>query len=89
MRKATAAKNILMKDGSVRRVPSDQCEQLLKTGQARRFISNTVYRAVKLGIEVKNHGTRDDDGSLRKQIQEARSKVESKKSKKKAKETTD
>ena len=79
-----AAKNILMKDGSARRLPADQCEQMLDANQAKRFISNTVYRALKLGIEVKNHGTRDDDGSLRKQIQAARAKSESKKAKKKA-----
>jgi hypothetical protein len=74
VRKA-AAKNILMKDGTARRLPYDQCETLLDSNQARRFISNTVYRAVKLGIAVKDHGTRDDDRKLRDAIKEARTKV--------------
>ena len=67
-----AAKNVLMKDGSTRRVPLDQCEFLLESGQAKRYISNTIYRALKRGIKVKDYGTRDTDASLRDQIREAR-----------------
>lgn len=89
MRK-TAAKNVLMKDGTAKRLPFDQCEELLSSNRARRFISNTVYRAMKLGIEVKDHGTRDDDGHLATLIKAARTKAETKKhkaeTKKKAKE---
>jgi len=81
-----AAKNVLMKDGTVRRAPEDQCEFLLETGQAKRYVSNTVYRAVKLGIEVKDHGTRDEKGALRKKIREARGKEDAKAAKKAAKE---
>lgn len=73
-----AAKNVLMKDGTARRLPADQCESLLANGQAKRFISNTVYRAMKLGVEVKNPGTRDEGGALRRQIKDAREKVAAK-----------
>lgn len=60
-----------MFDGTVRRLPLNQCEAFLETKQARRFISNTIYRAMKLGIEVRDFNTRDDDGSLKKRIREA------------------
>ena len=63
-----------MKDGTARRVPSDQADDLVSSGAAKRFISNTVYKALKLGIEVKNHGTRDEDGALKKRIQDAQGK---------------
>jgi hypothetical protein len=72
-----------MKDGTARRVPADQCEKLLATGQAKHFISNTVYRAMKFGIEVKNPKTRDDNGELRGKIRDAREKA-NKRAKKKA-----
>ena len=67
-----AAKNVLMNDGKGRRVPADQCEALLASGQAKHYISNTVYRALKLGIEVKNPKTRDEKGELRRRYREAR-----------------
>ena len=73
MRKS-AAKNVLMKDGKVRRVEGDHADQLVDSGQAA-FISNTVYRALKLGIEVKDPRTRDNDGSLRAQIKVAQEKL--------------
>lgn len=75
-----------MKDGSVRRRPADECERLLSRGEAKRFISNTLYKAAKLGIEVKNWGDRDEHGELKKRIQAARKKADDKKAKKKAKE---
>lgn len=81
----TAAKNILMRDGTARRVPGDQAEELVSSGKARRFISNTIYRAMKLGIEVKDHGTRDDNGRLAALIKAARTKVATKKQKAEAK----
>lgn len=88
-----ASKNILMKDGTVRRLPSDQCEKLIESKQAKRFISNTLYSAVKLGIEVKNFNDRDEKGTLKKRIQAAREKVVAKKhkaeAKKKSKEEAD
>lgn len=80
-----AAKNVLMKDGSVRRRPADECERLLTSGQAKRFISNTLYRAAKLGIEVKNWSDRDEKGVLKRKIQELTKKAEAKAAKKVAK----
>lgn len=74
-----------MRDGTARRLPVDQCEELLDSNKARRFISNTIYRAMKLGIEVKDFGTRDDKGELAAQIKAARSKAESNKKKSEAK----
>lgn len=88
MRKV-AAKNVLMKDGKARRVPGNVADELIASGQAKRFISNTVYRAMKLGIEVKDFGTRDDNGNLRAAIKEARASVESKKQKAEAKKKKD
>jgi len=66
------AKNVLMNDGTPRRLPADECVRLVNGGQAKRFISNTVYKALKLGIEVKDPGTRDGQGVLRSQIAAAR-----------------
>jgi len=85
----TAAKNILMKDGSAKRLPASQCESLLAENKARRFISNTVYRAMKLGIEVKDPGTRDDNGRLSALIKAARAKAETKKQKKQSEAEAD
>ena len=76
-----AVKNVLMKDGKVRRVPGDRAEELIQSGQAKRYVSNTIWRAMKLGIEVKNFATRDGDRKLRDQIEVARDK-QSKKRKK-------
>ena len=64
-----------MNDGSVRRVPGDLADELVDSHQAKRFVSNTIYRAVKLGIEVKNFGDRDVDGSLRERVKAARKMV--------------
>ena len=69
--------SVLMKDGTPRRVGIRQADKLVSSGQAKRFISNTIYRALKLGIEVKDLNTRDDKGTLRKQIREARAAAES------------
>lgn len=80
-----AAKNVLMKDGKARRVPADQCERLLRTGEAKHYISNTVYRAMALGVEVKDPKTRDEKGHLRTKIREAREKVEKRKKRKEKK----
>jgi len=85
----TAAKNILMKDGSAKRLPASQCEELLNENKARRFISNTVYRALKLGIEVKDPGTRDEKGHLAALVKAARAKTESKKQQKSEAEADD
>jgi len=76
-------KNVLMNDGSVRRVPGDTAEQLIDSGQAKQFISNTVYRALKLGIEVSDPKTRDEKGTLRAKILAAREKQEKRKTKRK------
>jgi len=63
-----------MNDGSVRRVPTNQAQTLVDGQKAKRFISNTVYKALKLGIEVKNLSTRDEKGALKARIQDARAK---------------
>jgi hypothetical protein len=64
-----------MKDGTVRRLPANQCAHLIDTREAKCYISNTIYRAKKLGIEVKNFKDRDEDGKLRAQIRTARDKA--------------
>lgn len=71
-----------MKDGKVRRIPADQAEALIDSRQAKRYISNTIYRAVKAGIEVKDFGTRDEDGSLREAVRALRKKAAQRKAKK-------
>jgi hypothetical protein len=73
--------NVLLKSGKGRRLPRDRAEQLIDSGQARHYISNTVYRAMVLGIEVEDPKTRDPDGELRAKIREAKAKLEKKKSK--------
>ena len=85
-----SSKNVLMRDGTGLRIPGDRADELVSSGADLRFISNTVYKALKLGIEVKDPGTRDDDGALRTLIVAARErktatahKAESKKKKKK------
>jgi len=72
-----------MKDGTARRVPGDRAEDLIDSGQAKHFISNTVFRALKLGIEVTDPKTRDEKGVLRSKIRDARERQQ-KRSKKKA-----
>jgi hypothetical protein len=78
-----------MKDGTPRRLPRVQAEAKLKTGEAKRYISKTVYKALSLGIEVKNPNTRDEKGELKAQIRaltEKKAKREAKKAKEKAEE---
>jgi hypothetical protein len=70
-----ASINVLLKDGKARRLPRNRAEKLFEQGLAKRYISNTVYKAMKLGITVKDHGTRDMDGALKKQIQAAKAKL--------------
>lgn len=76
MRKQSA-KNVLMNDGTGCRVPGDQADALITGKKAKRFISNTIYRALKLGIEVKNYGDQDTKRALRSQIQDLRTKKRS------------
>jgi len=78
----SSVKNVLMKDGTARRVPGERAEELLDSGQAQHYISNTIYKALKLGIEVPDTKTRDGDGKLRAKIRDARER-EGKKRKKK------
>ena len=80
-----ASMNVLMKDGSAKRLPADECDRLVDSGQAKRFISNTVYKAIKLGIEVKDPSTRDEKGELRKLIAAARGSETAKRQKSEAK----
>ena len=68
--------SVLMRDGTARRMPRSQAEEFLTNGQAKHYISKTVYRAMKLGIEVKNPKARDADGKLRSQIKSAQQKAE-------------
>ena len=67
-----SAKNVLMRDGTGLRLPGDRADELVSSGAAKRFISNTVYKALRLGIEVKDLNTQDADGALKKWIQVAR-----------------
>ncbi len=66
--------NILLKGGNAKRVPQDYAADLIANGEATRYISHTVYKALKLGIEVRNPGTRDTDGKLKAKIRAFRSK---------------
>lgn len=79
------AKNVLMEDGTYLRIPGDQAEQLIASGKAKHYVSKTVYRAWKLGIEIKDPKTRDEDGQLRDQIKEIKKKLEIKRKKLEAK----
>lgn len=76
--------NVLMKDGAARRVPRELAEELLSKGKAKRFISKTVYKALSLGIEVKNPNTLDKDRKLKNQILALTEKQHKKVAKKKA-----
>ena len=67
--------NVLLKDGKARRLPRNRATKLFEVGLAKRYISNTVYKAMRLGIVVKDHGTRDMDGTLKAQIQVAKAKL--------------
>jgi len=76
-----ASKNVLMKDGKARRVPADRAQELIDSGKAKRYISNTIYRAMKLGIDIKDFNNRDEDGRLRARIRDLRDQNESKRKK--------
>jgi hypothetical protein len=62
---------VLLRDGSARRVPCDTAEQMIKSGQAKQYISNTVFRAIELGVDVDDPSTSDQDGSLRDKVRGA------------------
>jgi hypothetical protein len=79
-------KNVLMKDGKARRVPGDVADQLIQSGQAKHFISNTVYRALKHGIEVNDPKTRDEKGVLRAKVRDARDRSEKRRRKREEQE---
>lgn len=85
--KKSFTKNVLMRDGSAKRVSEEVAEQLLASGQAKRYISNTVYRAISLGIDVKDPGTRDESGALREQIRAAKERAAKKRKKDDARRT--
>lgn len=74
-----------MKDGTARRLPADEAQALITANKAKRFISNTVYRALKLGIEVKDPGTMDTKGVLKQKINAARESEKTKRQKAAAK----
>ena len=57
--------SVLLKSGKAKRVSRDSAEQLINSGEANRYISKTIFRALRAGVEVKKLGTRDDDGRLR------------------------
>jgi hypothetical protein len=71
-----------MKDGTSRKIPRDRAEELLKSGEVKRYISGTIYRAMQLGIEVKNFSDRDESGKLRAQIRAIREKADQERAKK-------
>ena len=81
--------NVLLKDGKAKRLPRNRAEKLFEQGHAKHYISNTVYRAMKLGVEVKNPTTRDADGALHKLIQEAKAKLEKRQKSKKGDKKTE
>ena len=70
-----SAKNVLMRDGTARRMPANEAETKVRSGDAKRYISNTLYRAMKLGIEVTDFNDRDEKGQLKARIQDASSKA--------------
>lgn len=72
-----------MKDGTARRLPVDRAEALIASGKAKHYISNTVFRALSLGLDVADPKTRDEKGHLRAKIRDARERS-SKKAQKKA-----
>ena len=76
--------NVVLTDGTPKRVGTRRAEALLDSGQASRYISNTVYRALKNGIEVKDLGTRDPDGKLKALVREAEETAKAKAAKAKA-----
>lgn len=63
---------VLLNNGTVEKLPRPKAQELIDSGLAKRFVSHTIYRAMKLGIEVKNFNTRDEDGKLRAQIRKLR-----------------
>lgn len=74
---------VLMKDGTPRRVAIDHADRLLDSGQARRYISRSIYKALRAGIEVKDLNTRNDV-ALKAQIRKAKLVEEAKAKKPKA-----
>jgi hypothetical protein len=64
-------RNVLMRDGSVRRVGRETAELLISNGQGVQYVSNTVFRAISLGLEVEDPSTRDEDGALLEQVRAA------------------
>jgi len=66
-----------MNDGTGCRVPGDQADALIAGKKAKRFISNTIYKALRLGIEIKNYGDQDTNGVLKRQVQDLRTKKKS------------
>lgn len=57
----------LMKDGTARKIPRDRAEEMLKSGEVRRYISQTIYKALQAGVVVKDFNDRDEGGKLRAQ----------------------
>lgn len=66
---------ILMKDGSARKIPRNQSEELLRTGEARRYISKTAYRALQLGLTIKNFDSHDESLRLREAMRKLKEKT--------------
>ncbi len=70
-RKKRDTRCVLMRDGSPKRVPPETAKRLIESGQARQYISKTVFRALELGLDVEDPSTLDEDGLLRERIQGA------------------
>ncbi len=58
--KAERLINVLMRDGSACRIPISRAERFLESGEAQRFISQTIYKAIKAGVVLKSYDCVDD-----------------------------
>lgn len=65
---------VVMKDNTPRRVALKQAETLLSEGSARRYISRSIYKALMLGITVKDFNIKGN--YLRDQIKAANAKLQ-------------
>jgi len=65
------SKNVLFRDKTARRIKADEAEDLVIAGKAQ-YISNTVYKAVKLGVSIDAIRNRRDDKAIRLQMKQLR-----------------
>lgn len=72
----------LMKDGTARKIPRNRAEEMLTSGEVKRYISQTIFKAMQVGIEIKNFNDRDESGKLRAQIRAIKEKATQERAKK-------